>query len=92
MHWKEKPDWWDSFLEILQDRVERRGRLILTKALLKAYLIKVGAIDFRDRGYKNIIQMTREALLNEASWTDGLKVVKLSRTTLKVMRNANNDD
>ena len=89
--WREKPDWWDAFLQIVNERVERRGRVILTKALLKAYLLKAGAIDIRDKSYKNTIQMTREALLSQ-SWTDGLKVVKVSRTTLKVMRDASSDD
>ena len=89
--WKEKPEWWDAFLQIVNKRVERRGRLILTKALLKAYLLKAGAIDLRDRSYKNTMQMTREALLSHR-WTDGLKIVKLSRTTLKVMCDASNDD
>ena len=89
--WKEKPEWWDAFIDIVRTRVERRGRLILTKALLKAYLLKAGAIDLRDRSYKNTMQMTRDALLSHR-WTDGLKIVKLSRTTLKVIRNADNDD
>ncbi len=89
--WKEKPEWWDAFLQIVNDRVERRGRLILTKSLLKAYLLKSGAIDLRDKSYKNIIQMTREALLSQR-WTNGLKVVKLSRTTLKVMPDGEHDD
>ena len=89
--WREKPDWWNAFLQIVNERVEGRGRVILTKALLKAYLLKVGAIDLRDRTYKNTMQMTREALLDR-TWTDGLRVVKVSRTTLKVMEDAGNDD
>lgn len=91
MYWKQKPDWWDALLDILHERVEKRGRLILTKALLKAYLLKIGAIDLRDRAYKNTIQMTRDALLNGA-WTDGLKIVRVSRTTLKVMPDGERDD
>ena len=89
--WKVKPEWWDTFLQILHERVEKRGRVILTKALLKAYLLKAGAIDIQDRAYKNTIQMTREALLSHC-WIDGMKVEKISRTTLKVVRDAGNDD
>lgn len=89
--WKEKPEWWDAFLEIMRERVERRGRVILTKGLLKAYLLRAGAIDFSDKSYKNTIQMTREALLF-GKWNDGLKVEKITNITLKVVKNAGDDD
>ncbi len=90
MHiWNQKPEWWDSFISILRERVDRRGRVILTRGVLLKYLLKVNAIDMRDRGYRNVIVMARQALL-DGSWNDGLKVTRISKTTLKVVRDADN--
>ncbi|MCD6370843.1 MAG: hypothetical protein J7L63_05070 [Thermoplasmata archaeon] len=89
--WKEKPEWWDNFLQILREKVERRGRLILTKGLLKAYLLKAGAIDLSDRSYRNTMQITREALL-DGKWMDGLKAEKITSITLKVVKDADHND
>ncbi len=88
--WREPPPWWNDFLKIINERVEIRGRLILTKGLLLRYLLKVNAIDLRDRGYRTTIAMTRQALL-DGRWNNGLKAIKLTNRTIKVVKDGNDD-
>ena len=85
--WKEKPDWWDSLISKLEEKAKERP-IFLTKEKLKLYLVEIGAIDLRDRGYRTILAMCREALLR---WEhSNLKVERISKRSLKVVYK--NDD
>ena len=83
--WKQKPEWWDSFIAILEKKLENRDTVILNKENLKAYLLMVEAIDLRDRGYRTILAMTREALI-QGEWSNGIEAIRISRHSIKVMR------
>lgn len=83
--WKEKPEWWDAFLQVLNKRLQYRDAIILNKETMKAYLVEVGAIDLTDRGYRTTLAMAREALLR-GQWMDSLEARKISKHSIKVRR------
>ena len=80
--WKEEPEWWQDFRNILESKLENRDHIILTKEKMKAYLLQANAIDLRDRSYRIVLAMAREYLLRD----DGFVVERISKRSLKVMK------